>query len=263
MEELGVFVCGSIFFPACFIIIRYLLYAFFGSRLTDADVHNVTEKCVSSIQAATATVVGLIIAVKCQKDIMMDRHWLTNTYAVFGMPYFSYDTVAMYYTYIHTKPEVQTQPFLHRLQHFAVNSKAMLVHHLLLPLILFPSIIFFRRGLGDFFVGVLYMCEFTIPFISARMILAQLQMKHTWYYIAVGLLMIGSFLVSRVLVFPFLYWTYAGYAGLPLAQVPVHIPLKCNLGCLLILVPQLYWLFLMVRGASKVFYKIYLKSKQH
>lgn len=69
------------------------------------------------------------------------RHWLTNTYAVFGMPYFSYDTVAMYYTYIHTKPEVQIQPFLHRLQHFAVNSKAMLVHHLLLPLILFPSII--------------------------------------------------------------------------------------------------------------------------
>lgn len=91
----------------------------------------------------------------------------------------------------------------------------------------------------------------------------QLQMKHTWYYIAVGLLMIGSFLVSRVLVFPFLYWRYAVYAGLPLAQVPVHIPLKCNLGCLLILVPQLYWLFLMVRGASKVFYKIYLKSKQH
>lgn len=30
-------------------------------------------RCVSSIQAATATVVGLIIAVKCQKDIMMDR----------------------------------------------------------------------------------------------------------------------------------------------------------------------------------------------
>lgn len=91
----------------------------------------------------------------------------------------------------------------------------------------------------------------------------QLQMKHTWYYITVGLLMIGSFLVSRVLVFPFLYWRYAVYAGLPLDQVPVHIPLKCNLGCLLILVPQLYWLFLMVRGASKVFYKIYLKSKQH
>lgn len=36
-----------------------------------------------------------------------------------------------------------------------------------------PFFQFFRRGLGDFFVGVLYMCEFTIPFISARMILAQ------------------------------------------------------------------------------------------
>lgn len=99
--------------------------------------------------------------------------------------------------------------------------------------------------------------------LRSMFLVLQLQMKHTWYYIAVGLLMIGSFLVSRVLVFPFLYWRYAVYAGLPLGQVPVHIPLKCNLGCLLILVPQLYWLFLMVRGASKVFYKIYLKSKQH
>jgi hypothetical protein len=86
-------------------------------------------------------------------------------------------------------------------------------------------------------------------------------MKHTWYYIAAGLSMIVSFLVSRVLVFPFLYWRYAVYAGLSLEQVPLWIPLKCNIGCLVILLPQLYWLFLMVRGAAKVFYKINLKSK--
>ncbi|XP_022341253.2 ceramide synthase-like [Crassostrea virginica] len=263
MEDLGVFVCGCIFFPACFTVIRFLLYNFYGSQLTDGDVHNVTEKCVSSIQAAMATVVGFLIAIKCQKDILMDRHWLTNAYAIFGVPYFTYDTVAMYFTFIYSNPEVQSKPFLHRIRDFAENSKAMLIHHLILPLILFPSIIFFRRGLGDFFVGVLYMCEFTIPFISARMILAQLQMKHTWYYIVVGLLMIASFLVSRVLVFPFLYWKYAVYADLPLGQVPQRIPLKCNLGCLIILLPQLYWLFLMVRGAGRVFYKIYLKSKHH
>ncbi|XP_055997414.1 ceramide synthase-like isoform X2 [Ostrea edulis] len=220
-------------------------------------------KCVSSIQAAAATIVGLLIAAKCQTNIMTDRHWLTNTYAIFGMPYFYYDIFAMYCTYIYVKPEVQSKPLLQRLQDFAENSKAILMHHVLLPLILFPAIIFFRKGLGDFFVGVLYMCEFTIPFISARMILAQLQMKHTWYYIVAGLSMIASFLLSRVLVFPFLYWQYAVYAGLPLDQVPMQIPVKCNIGCLMILVPQLYWLFLMVRGAVKVFYKIYLKSKLH
>ncbi|XP_061197049.1 TLC domain-containing protein 3A-like [Saccostrea echinata] len=261
MEEIGVFICGCIFFPSCFIIIRYFLYKFFGSQLTDGDVHNVTEKCVSSIQAAVATVVGLLIAIKCQKDIMTDRHWLTNTYAIFGIPYFTYDTFAMYFSYIYTKPDVQSKPFLQRLKHFAENSKAMLCHHLLLPLILFPSIIFFRKGLGDFFVGVLYMCEFTIPFISARMILAQLQMKHTWYYIVAGLSMIASFLISRVLVFPFLYWRYAVYRGIPLSQVPLGIPWKCNIGCLVILLPQIYWLLLMVRGAIKLFYKIYFKSK--
>jgi hypothetical protein len=69
------------------------------------------------------------------------RHWLTNTYAIFGLPYFTYDIFAMYCTYIYAETEVQSKPFLQRLRHFAENSKAMLIHHVILPLILFPSII--------------------------------------------------------------------------------------------------------------------------
>ena len=36
-------------------------------------------RCVSSIQAAMATVVGFLIAIKCQKDILMDRYVIFKT----------------------------------------------------------------------------------------------------------------------------------------------------------------------------------------
>ena len=85
----------------------------------------------------------------------------------------------------------------------------------------------------------------------------QLQLKNTATYIVSGLLMIAVFFVVRILVFPFLYWRYSLHAGQPLLAVPGTIPIKCNLGCLLILVLQVYFLALMVRGAARVFFKIH------
>lgn len=49
------------------------VYVFITYLLANIKTIFFFGRCVSSIQAATATVVGLIIAVKCQKDIMMDR----------------------------------------------------------------------------------------------------------------------------------------------------------------------------------------------
>ena len=85
----------------------------------------------------------------------------------------------------------------------------------------------------------------------------QLNLKDSPYYIVAGLLMIAAFAICRVFVFPYLYWKYAQYAGITIWQVPLAIPIKCNLGCLTIFVLQVYWLFIMIRGAAKVFYKIY------
>lgn len=88
----------------------------------------------------------------------------------------------------------------------------------------------------------------------------QLKLKQSSIYIVSGLLMIGVFFVFRICIFPFLYWQYSRFADIPFLDVPATIPLKCNFGCSLILVLQIYFMYLMIRGACRVFYKIY-KSK--
>jgi hypothetical protein len=78
-------------------------------------------------------------------------------------------------------------------------------------------------------------------------------MKSTRCYIAAGLLMLVSFFCVRILIFPYLYWRYATFAGLPLSHVPLAIPVKCNLGCLMIFLPQVYWFSIMLRGTLRHF----------
>ena len=73
--------------------------------------------------------------------------------------------------------------------------------------------------------------------------------------------MIVTFFIFRILVFPYLYWRYAIHAGIQFLEVPFKIPLHCNLGCLSVLVLQAYWMWLMIRGAFRVFYKIYHMKK--
>lgn len=65
--------------------------------------------------------------------------------------------------------------------------------------------------------------------------------------------MLLSFLCCRVLLFPYLYWAYGRHAGLPLLAVPRALPAHVNLGAALLLAPQLYWFFLICRGAFRLF----------
>lgn len=87
------------------------------------------------------------------------------------------------------------------------------------------------------------------PFPSPR----QYKQQHTLLHKVNGALMLLSFLCCRVLLFPYLYWAYGRHAGLPLLAVPLAIPAHVNLGAALLLAPQLYWFFLICRGACRLF----------
>ncbi|XP_025090316.1 protein FAM57B-like [Pomacea canaliculata] len=252
---------GAVSFPTIHSIVRLVLTAQFRKTLSLGDIFFISEKCTSSVQAIMSFLAGAIIVTEVS-NIMTATHWLTNAYAWFATPYFGYDVWAMYKTYIWNRADQEIH-FLtvgQRLKSFIHSSVLMLLHHTVLPLIIFPTIIV-RRILGDFFVGTFYMIEITIPFIATQAVLAQLKLKDTPYYIAAGLLMVASFFVARILVFPYLFWNYAHHASIPVTSVPFSIPVKCNLGCLLILLPQLYWFGLMCRGTCRVFYKIYTRHK--
>ncbi|KAJ8312791.1 hypothetical protein KUTeg_010164 [Tegillarca granosa] len=139
------------------------------------------------------------------------------------MPYFYYDTWAKYMSYWHSHPQFHSKGHYYGIKKFVLQDKAMMIHHIVLPNAIFPVIIFFRKGIGDYFVGLFYQVELAVPFIAVRNVLVQ----------------------------------YAQFSNISVWRVPSAIPIKCNIGCLSILVLQIYWLCLMVRGAFRVFYKIY------
>ena len=79
----------------------------------------------------------------------------------------------------------------------------------------------------------------------------QLNKKSTLSYLIISYMMIITFFFSRLMVFPYLYHCYASYSNISILHVPQNIPVKCNISCLLLLIPQLYWFSLMIKGLIK------------
>ncbi|XP_034404511.1 TLC domain-containing protein 3A-like [Cyclopterus lumpus] len=251
---------GAVVFPGLFYGFRTLLRRTF-TRWSDADVVCVSERLVSSIHACLATAAGITVVTNC-RDVMTDSHWLANGFALFGAPYMAYDIYAMYLSHYHVQRARGHSGSYggHSLQTakaFLVKDRMMVVHHLALLLVFLPITVFFRRGLGDFFIGCLFVTELSTPFISMGKIFIQLGLDDTRLYRLNGVAVLLSFFTCRLLVFPFMYWMYGRQFGVPLHRVALHLPLHCNLGNLAILAPQVYWFSLLLRKANR----LYLRQK--
>lgn len=68
-----------------------------------------------------------------------------------------------------------------------------------------------------------------------------------------GIMVLLSFFTCRILIFPFMYWMYGQQFGIPLHRVAFHLPLQCNVGNLVILLPQIYWFILLLKKASRLY----------
>lgn len=212
---------------------------------------------VSLIQSLAASFVGIHIVSSCFKDVMYERNWLCNRYAWVMVSYLTYDTTCMYlvHNYKH-KQSLMTKPHTERMFSFLRENLMMMIHHIALPLVLFPVVLFLRRGLGDFFLGCFYLLELSTPFTNLRCILSMLGYKSSKIYIINGLLMIFAFAFCRVFIFFFMFWAYGFQYNKSIFEVMLYIPIQCKLGCIVVLIPQLYWLSQMVKGAAKLFSKM-------
>ncbi|XP_078228438.1 TLC domain-containing protein 3A isoform X5 [Callithrix jacchus] len=110
-----------------------------------------------------------------------------------------------------------------------------------------------RGDLGDFFVGCIFTAELSTPFVSLGRVLIQLKQQHTLLYKVNGVLTLATFLCCRILLFPFMYWSYGHQQGLSLLQVPFHIPFFCNVANAFLIAPQIYWFSLLCRKALRLF----------
>lgn len=249
-------VCGAVVFPGLFYAIRKTLRHSFR-QWSDADVVSVSERLVSAIHASLATAAGVIVVTSC-RDTMKDSHWLVNGFAVFGAPYMVHDIYAMYLSHYHVQ-RVRGQSgscsshSLQTVKAFVRKEWMLILHHLALLLVFMPITLFFRRGLGDFFIGCLFITEFSTPFVSLGKILIQLGLDDTRLHRLNGIVVLLSFFTCRIAIFPFMYWMYGRQFGIPVHKVAFHLPLQCNVGNMAILAPQVYWFILLLRKAKRLY----------
>ncbi|KAK5869008.1 hypothetical protein PBY51_009972 [Eleginops maclovinus] len=249
-------VCGAVAFPGLFFSFRKALRHKF-THWSEADVLCVSERLVSAIHASLATAAGVTVVASCN-DVMTDSHWLVNWFVSFGAPYMTFDIFAMYLSHYHTQrvrghPSSSRGHSLQMVKAFLTKDWMLVLHHLALLLIFMPITLFFRRGLGDFFIGCLFTTEFSTPFVSIGKILIQLGLDDTRLHRINGIIVLWSFFTCRILLFPFMYWMYGRQFGIPLHRVAFHLPLHCNVGNLAILAPQIHWFILLLRKAKRLY----------
>ncbi|KAM8723971.1 TLC domain containing 3Ba [Acanthopagrus schlegelii] len=256
---LALVAAGSVFFPGLFVLSKQTLKRLMGWSEGDAAI--VSTRLVSSVQALMASSAGCIIASSC-RDVMEDRHWLTEAYILFATPYFAYDIYAMFLCYWH-KMQVKGHEEQEGERGGGVKSMGaavigylrretlMVLHHVFMVAFCFPASLLWRRGQGDFFQGVLFLAELSTPSVCLGKVLIRYKQQHTLLHRLNGVLLLLTFFSCRVLLFPYLYFAYSRYASIPVYQVPLVAPWQVNLGAGLLWPLQLYWFTLICRGALR------------
>lgn len=84
-------------------------------------------------------------------------------------------------------------------------------------------------------------------------LLLQLKQQHSLLYKVNGILTLTTFLSCRILLFPFMYWSYGRQQGLSLLRVPFSIPFYCNVANAFLIAPQIYWFSLLCKKAARLF----------
>ncbi|XP_035449014.1 TLC domain-containing protein 3A isoform X2 [Spodoptera frugiperda] len=247
-------------------------------RLSCGDVLDITNKFVSAVQAALSCVTGAIVCLwSCTRDFMRSSHYMSEAYAWFGAAYFFYDIWSMYMVHVqmNSNPEVSTlkrrpskngsaplssgdgvvlkkqgTTFLDYCKHEPV----ILMHHLFIGGFGFLVIVYLRGNLGDCTFGFVYLMELSTPFVSARGILSRMRLKSSRLYIVNGILMLLTFFVCRVLSLPYVCLLYSRVIGLSYVDAIRSLPTGCKISICILLLPQLYWFYLMSSGALKMLF---------
>ncbi|XP_042576540.1 ceramide synthase-like isoform X2 [Cyprinus carpio] len=223
---LSILAAGSIFFPGLFLLSKRFLKHAPGLKWSEKDAVIVSSRLVSSVQAIMASSAGYIIACSCE-DIIEDQHWLTSSYILFAVPYFVYDIYAMFLCHWYKlqvkdhEEESEAKPMRSAISGYLRREILMVLHHVVMVTVCFPVSVY--------------------------------KQQHTLLHKVNGALMLVTFFICRVLLFPYLYYAYGRYASIPFYIVPLSVPWQCNAGAALLMAPQVYWFSLICRGAFRLF----------
>ncbi|KAH8421312.1 hypothetical protein KR009_001485, partial [Drosophila setifemur] len=136
---------------------------------------------------------------------------------------------------------------------YVVTHPVMMIHHVFIGTFGLLVVTYIRGG-GHCIYSYMFMMEFSTPFVSLRSILSTMRLKESRVYIANGLLMLATFFVCRVCMWPYVMWRYSlAIEAASLWAAMCGLPRGCLVSIAILFLPQLYWFYLMVLGALKVF----------
>jgi len=252
------FFLGILFFPlVCYLCQRFLRQTSAGIHLCEQyniksnGIHDISNKITSSTFALLACSTGVFVNRQCNNDILNDRFYVLDNYLIFGVSYFFYDVASMYMVYSTLEKEEVTFSAKEIIKFFS-ERPLILFHHLFVPIVGFPAMMYFRGGYGDCLLGTSFLIESSTPFVSLRVILVHLHKKESLLYVVNGVLMLVSFFLCRVMLFPLLYWWYSSVSGLSLITTFITIPMWVHLAVIGLWTPQLMWFNRMVKGTVKI-----------
>lgn len=135
---------------------------------------------------------------------------------------------------------------------YVITHPVMMIHHVFIGTFGLLVVTYIRGG-GHCIYSYMFMMEFSTPFVSLRSILSTLGMKNSRAYIANGLVMLGSFFLCRIVMWPYVFYKYSEVINSSFIDSIATLPRGCIVSILILFVPQVYWFFLMLKGALKVF----------
>lgn len=256
------FIYGLIFFTALYHALNYIfLHTSTGIRLANTYslskefIMDINNKQVSAVQAIFSSITGMTIcSYSCPKDIFRTSHYISEAYGWFGAAYFFYDIWSMYNvqqaSLLSLKQGAGARKTLSFLQ-YIVKNPMIVAHHLFIGIVGFLAVTFLKRN-GDCFYGFIYLMEASTPFVSIRGILSKLGLKETKYYVINGFLMLGTFFLFRIFMFPAVMYLYAHSLDVNLLTAINSLSKGSMLFFLALFLPQIYWFYLMLKGATKV-----------
>uniref|UniRef100_A0A1B0CSU3 TLC domain-containing protein n=1 Tax=Lutzomyia longipalpis TaxID=7200 RepID=A0A1B0CSU3_LUTLO len=138
--------------------------------------------------------------------------------------------------------------------HYISRQPLMVGHHIFIGSFGLCVIAYLRGGLGDCIFSFIFLMEASTPFVSLRSILSTMGMKSTNLYMINGIFMLVTFFIFRILMLPFVFYWYSLTVNLPFIRAVASLPRGCKISICILFLPQIYWFYLILRGAIKVFF---------
>ncbi|XP_072163462.1 TLC domain-containing protein 3A-like [Diadema setosum] len=242
------FFAGCVFWPSMFHLTWYLFER--SGKFTETQSCGTAMRLVSVIHAVMASMVGTISVANTYKDIIYDDHWLLNFFAAFAYSYMPYDTYAMFHVHIREK-NLKEAPFSKQLTAFLKGLKLEVFHHAISTFLGYPIILRYRHNKGTFIVGCVYITEYSTPFVNFRKILIRNGYGSSLAFVINNIIVLITFFVVRVALWPTMYVVYAINKELTFKQVVTSMPRGCHIAMVIVMILQTSWFVLFARGFFK------------